>query len=104
MSLLDELNSTPITKEWLLKNGWISCRDYSGGPTDGWYGINLSVTVPRANFDRHQRICVGYKLEANVLNLWNKYSTVTTVEELDFTISQLCKQEGIIYLKPKWTD
>lgn len=104
MSLLDALNSTAITKEWLLKNGWIPCRDYYGDQIDGWYSINLSVAVPQANFDRHQKICVGYKPEANVLNLWRKYCTVTTVEDLDFTISQLCKQEGIKYMRPKWMD
>ena len=104
MSLLDELNSAVITEEWLLKNGWIPVADYSGDYMQGWYTINLSVAVPRANFDRHQRICVGYKPGARILNLWNKYSTVTTIEELDFTIGQLCKQEGIKYLRPKWTD
>lgn len=104
MSLLDELNSTVITEEWLIRNKWIPFADYSGDLMYGWYSINLSVVAPRANFDRHQRICVGYKPGANILNLWNKYSTVTTVEELDFTISQLCKQEGIKYLRPKWMD
>ena len=104
MSLLDALNSTAITKEWLLKNGWISCRDYSGGPTDGWYGINLNAVESYRGFDRHVKICVGYKLGAGILNLWNKYSTATTVEDLDFTISQLCKQERIKYLKPEWMD
>ena len=104
MSLLDGLNNTTITEEWLLKNGWISCRYYSGGPTDGWYGINLNAVESHRGFDRHVKICVGYKPGAGILNLWNKYITITTVEELDFTISQLCKQEGIKYLKPKWTD
>ena len=104
MSLLDALNSTVITEEWLIKNRWIPCRDYSGSPMDGWYSINLDAMEPHRGFDRHVKICVGYKPGAGILNLWNKYSTVTTVEELDFTISQLCKKEGIKYLKPKWTD
>lgn len=104
MSLLDALNSTPITKEWLLKNGWISCRDYSGDQIEGWYSINLNAMEPHWRFHRYVKICVGYKPGAGILNLWNKYSTVTTVEELDFTISQLCKQEGIKYLKPEWMD
>lgn len=104
MSLLDELNSTPITKEWLLKNGWISCRDYSGDQIEGWYSINLNAVESYRGFDRYVKICVGYKPGANILNLWNKYSTVTTVEELDFTINRLCKQEKIKYLRPKWMD
>lgn len=104
MSLLDELNSTVITEEWLLKNRWIPCRDYSGGPMDGWYSINLNAMEPYQDFERHVKICVGYKPRARILNLWNKYITVTTVEELDFAINRLCKQEGIKYLKPKWTD
>ena len=104
MSLLDELNSTPITKEWLIRNKWIPVADYSGDPIDGWYSINLNAVEPRRGFDRYVKICVSYKPGAGILNLWNKYSTITTVEDLDFTISQLCKQEGIKYLKPKWTD
>ena len=104
MSLLDELSSTVITEEWLLRNKWIPVTDYSGDHMDGWYSINLGVELPKGKIVRYQKICVSYKLGANLLNLWNKYSTVTTVEELDFTLGQLCKQAEIKYLRPKWMD
>lgn len=104
MSLLDELNGRVITEEWLLKNKWIPCTDYSGDPVDGWYNININVLLLGPESNRPAKICVGYKLGANLLSLWNKFSTVTTVEELDFAINQICKQERIKYLGPKWMD
>ena len=104
MSLLDGLNNTTITEEWLIRNKWIPVADYSGDLMEGWYTINLDAMEPHWRFHRYVKICVSYKPGAGILNLWNKYSTVTTVEDLDFTISQLCKQEGIKYLRPIWTD
>ena len=104
MSLLDGLNNTTITEEWLIRNKWIPVADYSGDPIDGWYSINLDAMEPHRGFDRHVKICVGYKPGAHLLTLWNKYITILTVEDLDFTINRLCKQEKIKYLRPKWMD
>lgn len=102
MSLLDELNSTTITEEWLLRNLWTPVTDYSGDHIGVWYTTNLNIMICNPLFNLYPKIYVRYNPGTCILNLWDKYITVTTVEDLDFTISQLCKQERAKYLKPKW--
>ena len=96
MSLLDALNSTPITVDWLMANGWTIQYDYNLYSIPGTYTTNIFVSVRRnPNHNVIRTVPVEYHIGTKTLTVWKKNYVVDMVEDMFCLIDHLFKKEHI---------